>query len=120
MLLLGSESSTTTVTFATVRVGLCGLTQTLTILSVRQHNVPTDGERHTVTFSTRSLLRAGSFLAGVISVGWGLYVLQAVQLAGSSAQTSYNPYTNYISVYSSMVEAMIVGVFALILALLSR
>jgi len=82
--------------------------------------VSKDGEKHTVTFTLRGLLRVGSFLAGVVSVGWGLYVLQAVQLAGSSPQTSYNPYTNYIFVYSSMFEAMIVGVFALILAILSR
>ncbi len=81
---------------------------------------PRTAKKHTVTFTMRGLLRVGSFLAGVISVGWGLYVLQAVQLAGSSAQRSYNPYTNYIFVYSSMFEAMIVGVFALILAILSR
>ena len=79
-----------------------------------------DGEKHTVTFTMRGLLRVGSFFAGVISVGWGLYVLQAVQLAWSSAQTSSNPYTNYTFVLSSMFEAMIVGVFALILAILSR
>ena len=105
---------------ATVGVRLCRHAQTLTILFVREHNVSKDGEKHTVTFTLRGLLRVGSFLSGVISVGWGLYVLQAVQLAGSSAQTSYNPYTNYIFVYSSMFEAMIVGVFALILAILSR
>ena len=73
----------------------------------------------TVTFNVRKVLRGGSFIAGIISVGWGLYVLQAVQLAGASGQSG-NPYTNYYFVLSSMLEAMIVGVFALILAVLSR
>jgi hypothetical protein len=81
-----------------------------------------DGEKHTVTFSTKSLLRAGSFLSGIISVGWGLYVLQMVQLVATSTSPASpsNPYSNYTFALSSMFEAMIIGVFALILALLSR
>lgn len=81
-----------------------------------------DDEKHTVTFATRGALRVGSFLAGIISVGWGLYVLQAVQLVATSTTPAAagNPYTNYLFVLSSMFESLNMGVFALILALLSR
>jgi len=93
----------------------------------RESNMPTDGERqmgqqHTVTVSTRSILRTCSLVAGIASVGWGLYVLQAVALlvSSTSSGSSTNPYANYTFLTMSMYEALVVGLFALVLAALSR
>jgi len=78
--------------------------------------------RRTITFSTRSVFRASSVIAGIVSVGWGLYVLQAYALlvSSSSSASSTNPYANYGFLTLSMYEAVVVGLFALVLASLSR
>ncbi len=55
-------------------------------------------------------------------MGWGLYVLQAYALlvSSSSSASSTNPYANYGFLTLSMYEAVVVGLFALVLASLSR
>ena len=55
-------------------------------------------------------------------MGWGLYVLQAVALlvSSTSSGSSTNPYANYTFLTISMYEALVVGLFALVLAALSR
>ena len=84
---------------------------------------PKDATRQrTITFTTRSLLRAGSFVAGLVSVVWGLYAVLAFQVVvtTTNSQSLGNPYSNYTFVTFAMYEAVIIGLFALVLALLSR
>ena len=76
----------------------------------------------TVSINTKTVLRAGSLLAGLVSVVWGLYAVLAFQMVvtANNAQIPSNPYSNYTFVTFTMYEAVIIGLFALVLALLSR
>jgi len=76
----------------------------------------------TVNLNARMLLRAGSFVAGLASIVWGLYAVLAYQVVVTTTN-SYsltNPYSNGAFVQFAMFEALIIGLFALVLAVLSR
>jgi len=79
-------------------------------------------EMPTISFSTKTVLRAGSLVAGLGSVIWGLYAVLAFQVVvtTTNSQSPANPYSNYTFVTFVMYEAVIIGLFALVLALLSR
>ncbi len=76
----------------------------------------------TISISARTVLRTCSLLAGLVSVVWGLYAVLAYQVVvtTTNSQSIGNPYSNYSFVQLAMFEAVIIGLFALVLALLSR
>ena len=67
------------------------------------------------------LLRSGSVIAGLVSIAWGLNAVlayQSVVTTGSFAMG--NAYSNATFVLIQMFEAVIIGIFALVLAVLGR
>ena len=75
----------------------------------------------TITINARLLLRTGSVIAGLVSVLWGLcYVLAYQVVVTSGAVNNSNPYSNGTFVLIAMIEALTIGVFALVLAVLGR
>ncbi len=75
----------------------------------------------TVTINARLLFRAGSVIMGLVSVLWGLYAVSAYQIvATTGAANNSNPYSNGTFVLIVMIEALTIGVFALVLAVLGR
>ena len=67
------------------------------------------------------LLRSGSVIAGLVSIAWGLNAVlayQSVVTTGSFAMG--NAYSNGTFVLIQMFEAVIIGIFALVLAVLGR
>ncbi len=75
----------------------------------------------TITINARLLLRTGSVIAGLVSVIWGLYAVLAYQVVVTSgAVNNSNPYSNGTFVLIAMIEALTIGVFALVLAVLGR
>jgi hypothetical protein len=75
----------------------------------------------TITISARLLLRAGSVIAGLVSIAWGLNVVLAYQSVVTTGSFSMgNAYSNGTFVLIQMFEAIIVGIFAVVLAVLGR
>jgi hypothetical protein len=75
----------------------------------------------TITISARLLLRTGSVIAGLVSIAWGLNVVLAYQSVVTTGSFSMgNAYSNGTFVLIQMFEAVIVGMFALVLSVLSR
>jgi len=75
----------------------------------------------TITISAKMLLRSGSVIAGLVSIAWGLNAVlayQSVVTTGSFAMG--NAYSNGTFVLIQMFEAVIIGIFALVLAVLGR
>ena len=75
----------------------------------------------TITFSARLLLRTGSVIAGLVSIAWGLNAVLAYQSVVTTGSFSMgNAYSNGTFVLIQMFEAVILGIFALVLAVLGR
>jgi len=75
----------------------------------------------TITISAKMLLRSGSVIAGLVSIAWGLNAVlayQSVVTTGSFAMG--NAYSNGTFVLIQMFEAVIIGIFAMVLAALGR
>ncbi len=75
----------------------------------------------TITISARLLLRTGSVIAGLVSIAWGLNAVLAYQSVVTTGSFSMgNAYSNGTFVLIQMFEAVILGIFALVLAVLGR
>ncbi len=75
----------------------------------------------TITISARLLLRTGSVIAGLVSIAWGLNAVLAYQSVVATGSFSMgNAYSNGTFVLIQMFEAVILGIFALVLAVLGR
>ena len=75
----------------------------------------------TFTISARLLLRTASVIVGLVSIAWGLNAVLAYQSVVTSGSFSMgNSFSNGTFVLIQMLEAITIGVFALVLALLGR
>jgi hypothetical protein len=68
------------------------------------------------------LMRTGSVIAGLVSIAWGLYSVLAYQVVVTTmaVSNSSNAYANGTFVLIQMIQAVIIGIFALVLAVLGR
>ena len=75
----------------------------------------------TITLTTKVLVRTASVITGLVSVIWGLYSVSTYQVVVTTgAFSNSNPYSNGTFALLAMIETLTIGVFSLVLAVLSR